>query len=627
MRNELSQVVAGLALLLLTAASGRAAERVTLHTHVPTSAARLARLDRLPATNRLQLAISLPLRNQTALANLLQQLYSPASPNFHRYLTPEQFAAQFGPTEQEYQAVINFATSNRMEVTGKFGNRAVLDVSGNVSDIEMAFHVTLGTYQHPTEDRLFYAPDVEPWVDGALPILSVSGLDSYFIPHPNSLKLYPESGRPTPNLNNGSGTNGSYAGPDFRNAYVPGVSLTGSGQVAGLVEFDGYAASDITKYATLTGVANVPLQPVTLDGVTNKPWSTNFLANAEVSVDIELVMSMAPGLSKINVYEGLYEESVMNEIVSPTNGETLPSQVSSSWGLDTGIDSQLMEMASQGQSFFYASGDTGAPAGGINASPTPDNYLTSVGGTALSMNGVGASWLSETAWSGSYGAVDTTLPIPDFQTGINMSLNRGSTTHRNVPDVAMEADFVMFVTTAVFTNGNPPMHGVVGTGAGTSAAAPLWAAYTALANQQAAAQGKPTVGFINRALTWIGNGPSYANCFHDITVGSNTNTNSPNAYYATYGYDLCTGWGSPNGINLINALIAFDSVVWVDFNYTGGLKLGTYDYPFSTLAQGTNAVPVGGNIAIKTAGSSLETMTISKPMTIGAFGGPATVGH
>jgi hypothetical protein len=85
--------------------------------------------------------------------------------------------------------------------------------------------------------------------------------------------------------------------------------------------------------------------------------------------------------------------------------------------------------------------------------------------------------------------------------------------------------------------------------------------------------------------------------------------------------------GTPNGVSLINALMPFGAAAWVDFNYTGATNNGTYYFPFETLAQGTNAVPVGGNIWIRTAGSSAETMTISKPLTIHAYNGAATIGN
>jgi uncharacterized repeat protein (TIGR01451 family) len=89
---------------------------------------------------------------------------------------------------------------------------------------------------------------------------------------------------------------------------------------------------------------------------------------------------------------------------------------------------------------------------------------------------------------------------------------------------------------------------------GTSCAAPLWAGFTALINQQAGINGHAPMGFINPAIYAIASTANYANCFHDITTGNNEWTGSPNLFPAVPGYDLCTGLGTPNGVNLINAL-------------------------------------------------------------------------
>jgi len=85
------------------------AGRQVLASRAPAVAARLQPIERLAGTNRLKLAIGLPLRNQPALAQLLRQLSDPAHPNYRHYLTPAEFAARFGPTEPDYQAVIAFA--------------------------------------------------------------------------------------------------------------------------------------------------------------------------------------------------------------------------------------------------------------------------------------------------------------------------------------------------------------------------------------------------------------------------------------------------------------------------------------------------------------------------------------
>src|SRR5260370_42152481 len=108
-----------LGLFLFTAISALPAERQFLHPgHVSAAVANLQPLDRVAGATRLDLAIGLPLRNREALTNLLQQIYDPASSRFHQYLTPEQFTELFGPTEQEYQRVINYAQSHALQLTG-----------------------------------------------------------------------------------------------------------------------------------------------------------------------------------------------------------------------------------------------------------------------------------------------------------------------------------------------------------------------------------------------------------------------------------------------------------------------------------------------------------------------------
>jgi len=429
-------------------------------------------------------------------------------------------------------------------------------------------------------------------------------------------------------IKNGSGSGGWYLGSDFRNAYVPGVTaLQGAGQVVALFEMDGYTPGDITKYEGLARLPNVPLQAIM---VPPGPLFSPGVQNAEVTLDIEMVISMAPGLKEVLIVEGNDPPSIMNELAYPPPGSGVPlaNQISSSFGLssETNIEPQLIEMAVQGQTFFRHSGDAGAPAGGIGTDFSDFNYLTLCGGTELSMSNNGASWASEASWQHSTGEIDPKIAIPEYQKGMNMSANHGSTLYHNSPDVAMCADWIEVVDTTTDAKGNYTVTGNVEALAGTSAAAPLWAGFTALVNEQAAAQGKPTVGFLNPAIYAIGKGPLYTSCFHDITVGNNTNVNSDDLFFAVPGYDLCTGWGSPNGQNLIDALVGFAGPVFVDFNYTGTTQDGSYNHPFKTLAHGVNAVRTGGPIFIKTAGSSSETMTISKAMSINANGGAATVG-
>jgi len=544
--------------------TANAAQEQVLKGHVPRAAARQKPIGRMDPSARLELAIGLPLRNREQLTNLLQQIYQPGHANFRRFLTPEQFIETFGPTEKDYQAVIEFAKAHGLQVTSTHPNRTLLDVNGAVADIERAFHVHLRLYQHPRQARVFFAPDAEPSVELHTPLLAISGLDNYVVPHPNLRRITippHQNGHPL----GGSGSSGAYTGKDFRAAYAPGVSLTGAGQSVGLFELDGYKVSNITTYESQTGLPSVTLSNVLIDGFAG--GSSLADGSDEVCLDIEMALSMAPGLNSILVYEGpppptaadtvTYPVTTthVNDVLNRMATDNKAAQLSCSWGFDINATTQqiFQQYAAQGQSFFLACGDSGAFFSAVTE-PADDPYVTVVGGTMLSTTGPAGSWVSETTWNvkgtilspggATGGGISLTYPLPVWQEGISMTANQGSTTMRNIPDVAMVADNIQFV-----------YEGVAIPVAGTSASSPLWAGFAALVNQQGAATGRAPIGFANPALYAIGQSANYTNCFHDITTGNNTTTNSPNKFYAVAGYDLCTGWGAPTGSNLIQALL------------------------------------------------------------------------
>ena len=524
-----------------------AVDRQVVPGHVPAAVARLQPLNRLPASQRLTLAIGLPLRNQAELTAFLQDLYDPASPNYRSYLTPQQFTERFGPSQQDYQSLIDFAKANGLTVTATSPNRVILNVAGAAADIEKAYHVAFYVYQHPTEPRTFYAPDTEPALDLTIPILHIKGLNNYSLPKP-AFRRRPANATPAWAPGLGSGPNGTYLGNDFRAAYIPGTSLTGAFETVGLLQLDGYFASDIATYESMAGLPSVPLQNVLLDGFNGVPGFNN----GEVCLDIEMCVSMAPGLSQIIVYEAPNGfPGAPDDILNQMANDNLASQLSSSWliGDDPIADQIYRQFAVQGQSFFQASGDDCSFYPGSQLQYTDDPYITLVGGTTLSTTGPGGDYVSETVWNwgqgfGSGGGISTNYAIPVWQQGINMSTNGGSTIMRNVPDVALTADNIFVISD----------NGAGGAFGGTSCASPLWAAFTALINEQALENGEPPVGFLNPALYAIAKGPLYGSAFYDITTGNNTNAVNTNLFYAFPGYDLCTGWGSPNGTNIVNLL-------------------------------------------------------------------------
>lgn len=537
-----------LAMLGLSSGALTAAESQLLHNQIPKAVAKLRPIKRLPETNHLDLSIGLPLRNREDLTKFLEQVSDPNSPNFRHYLTPSQFAKKFGPSAEDYTAVLGFLNSQSLTVTRV--HSGLVSFGGTVAQIESAFHVHLSVYNHPTEPRIFYAPDVEPSVDTMAPILGISGLDNYELPHPlvTRHKVSPKVAV-APEV--GSGPGGNLIGRDFRLAYVPNVTLTGAGQTIGLMEFDGYYTNDIAQYASIAGLTNaLMITNVLLDGLTGTPGP----GNVEVALDIEMTMSMAPD-AKIIVYEGTHTLELLSRLAT----DNVAKQLSCSWGIGSwgSIANQfLQQMAAQGQTFFNASGDNG-PYNSESDVCEDQPGVTTVGGTTLTTDTNGA-WISETAWNwattgdgtdSTGGGISWNYTIPTWQQGINMTNIGGSPTMRNMPDVAMVADHTFVVN----NNGEQVWMG------GSSISAPLWAAFTALVNQKSAAEGRQPMGFLNPVLYALGKNPSYRAYFHDIASGNSTNSSNPMKYFAMPGYDLCTGWGSPR-TNLIDALVNFPNL-------------------------------------------------------------------
>jgi len=543
------------------AETARAQERQVLQTHVSaTPGAKL--IGRLPGSQRLNLAITLPLNDQEQLNALLQQLYDPASPKYRQFLRVQQFTDQFGPSVVDYQRVIGALQSYGLTVVNTTPNRVVLDVSGTVANIELAFHVTMHVYRHPTENRTYYAPDVEPSVEAGIPVLGINGLNNYAPPRPRTLKRDPQ-GKNLHTNQTGSGPGGEFLGSDRRAAYYDGTALTGAGQVVGLFGLN-FRMTDVAAYFNNSAV-DQPLQvPVVTVQIAGVDTSCGLgCDDGEPVIDITEAVSMAPGLGAVIEYGASQDDTdTFNRMATDNIAKSLSASVG--WlPADPSSDEPIFqEFAAQGQNLFVATGDSGAftppSCSGSDCNPVfypaDDPYITGAGGTDLVTVSAGGAWSSETAWSGSSGGYSTNgLLIPSWQVPVINSSNHGSTTLRNMPDVASEAN------TDNFYCANGSCQGGIG---GTSLSAPTWGGYLALANEQAAqnatATGSSAIGFINPTIYAIGQGSSYDNDFHDITSGSDTCDANPScstsSYTALTGYDLVTGWGSPNGQSLLNAL-------------------------------------------------------------------------
>ncbi len=608
------------AMLALGATSGHAQTQAHERENLPTQHVReevrgLKPSTALPADKVLQFDMLLALGAPRQLDQFLAEAYDPASPSYHRFVTPAEFTARFGPSQAAWNELESFARKHGFTVISGSRDEMDLRLKGTVRAIEAAFQVKMRVFDHPTEARTFYSPDVEPTIDMRAAVWHVSGLDNFSTPRP---RLHARTGAahshtaPKPLTATGACPEGSYCGSDMRSAYYGGSALTGAGQSIGLLEFYGYDSTDLATYFSNSGQTNqVPVNGISTDG---SPVSCVYAAgcdDTEQTLDMTQALGMAPGLAQLNVYVGSSDTAILSAMSVPAlNSVTgkVDAQLSCSWGwapADPGTDDPLFKkLAAQGQSFFTAAGDSGAytPTSEY-VYPADDVNVTVVGGTDLSTTGPGGAWLGETAWSdggGGYFAADG-IAIPVWQPQAIASFNAGSsspgsTTLRNSPDVAGEADFDFYVCAdrrACTAN----------TYGGTSFAAPMWAGYMALANQQAAQGAQSTLGFLNPALYALGNaaGSSYAAAFHDITVGSN-------GYASMTGYDLATGWGSPNGTGLMTALLGVTKPAFT-LRTSGPLTLPSPGTGKLTL---TSAVTGGFDSAITlTAGGQPGGMTVS----------------
>jgi subtilase family serine protease len=504
--------------------------------------------ERLAPATPVDMVLGLPTRDESQLDALLKELYDPASPRFRQFLEPAQYAERFGPNAATYDALVAYAKAQGFEVVSTAPTHKTIHVRAPASAVEKAFAVTLNRVRDPVSGKTVHAADHAPSLAGAPAGLQVTGLDGHQVAF-RAPNMHGKGPPPPPNAG-GSGAGGAFTGKDFRKAYAPRVTLTGKGQVVGVIQFDGYDSSDIQSYEKANGLRNVPIQNVYLDGYTGTA------TNTESPSDIELVLSMAPGISKVVVYGGNYSSGVhdvLSEIANPTQHEQLPAQITTSYFFfyDKNVYDVLKQLSVQGQALFVASGDWGSyneTNGGGDHPPADHPLVTSVGATNLTTT-PGGAWSAESVAFFSGGGYSPWAPndpqfdIPSWQVGMDLTAAKGSTVARNAPDVAI-----------VGTNISLFFGGASNGFAGTSASAPLWAGFLALANERAASLGRPSIGFANPAIYAAGRGKGYAVDFHDITVGDNFNGTNPALYSAVAGFDLCSGFGSPNGQPLIDAL-------------------------------------------------------------------------
>jgi len=441
-------------------------------------------------------------------------------------------------------------------------------------------------------------------------------LDNYSIPHSVLAK---RSENVQSNATTGSCPQASFCGSDMRAAYYEGTALTGAGQNIGLLEYAGFDIADVNTYYKNAGqTRTAAVTGISTDGSSVNCLERQDCDDTEQTIDITQALGMAPGVTTVYVY--VSDDSDTALLGAMSTDLPLPLQLSSSWTwspADPSTDDPYFEkMAAQGQSFFQAAGDSGGYRG---SAPWPANsaYVTTVGGTDLDTQSAGGPWASETVWSDGGGGWGTNITIPTWQVTAADDCNTlggsCSKTDRDVPDVSANSNFSFYVC-ADQTTCSANLYG------GTSFAAPMWAGYLALTNQQAAANSDAAPGFLNPTIYPLNLANNDVD-FHDIT----SSANGSNGFSCVAGYNLCGGWGSPNGSALINALAP---VAAGDFTITAAPNKIKIAQGAAGLSKITTTISGGFDsaIALSATGQPTGVTVAFKPSSIAAPGsGSATM--
>ena len=642
------------ALAVLALVSGAAATRANgqqtaliVGNHSP-SIEHLAAPRPAPADQLLQMSITLNPSNRPALEALQAGQQDPASPDYRRWLKPGEFDRRFGPDAAVRAAIVQWLETAGFTVSRSKGDRWRIKFSGSVAQAERGFSVQIVSQ----DDGRHFANLVDPsvpaqfageigFIDG-LDNLRGSGKTMGIVPgsaadqSPQSLALL--NGRR------------AFAPSDFYTFYDvspllnSGINGAGGGCI-GLIEVSDYSAPGITNFDKTFKLPTANITRVVAPDSDNPGRNSRL---DETMLDIEYSHTFAPGAA-ISVYLSDPATFSANPIAATVDALNTAVADDKCTALSISIEScgfpptyytgalhtTYMQAATQGQTVFVAEGDEGAAEFEVDLTTgtcvlgtsrhvnelASDPLVTAIGGTQFKPNydsaGNDVGFVPESVWnepkrastgiSGGGGGVSTVWSKPSFQ--MTDTPNDGA---RDVPDISIEAACSTPGAFSVFpdqASGNK----VSCCACGTSIGAPMWAGITELILQSDGQQPMSTFTSFNTRLYQLGDMRNTAvTGIRDVTTGNN-DFEAVIGFPATPGFDLASGWGTPDVTKFVSAFI---NTALVTAKLV--IKPSTLNFGKSTLKNATSA-PLPLTITNASTGASGVLVSITGQSTSSPF--------
>ncbi|WP_267223605.1 protease pro-enzyme activation domain-containing protein [Dyella silvae] len=588
----------------------------------------------LEASKPVHVELSLNLRNVDELKAFLHAVNDPASPQFHKFLTPAQFKARYAPTDADVAQVTAHLRQAGFTHVQVAGNNMLVSADGNANTVSTAFRTTMRTFAYGGKQRIANdSPAQVPQALGGI-VDAVLGLQNLNVPHTMHHILGPSQHASTNTVGvMATGSQVAHNPTDFPAIYDVGSTPSASNTTVGIVTWGDMTQTitDLNTFTSNAGMSQVNAQVVKTG---TSAYADDPNGDGEWNLDSQTITGTSGGVGTLIFYAtpncdandscltdagitASYNRAVTDNVAKVINvslGED--ESAANTSGTQAADDKIFAQAVAQGQTFSIASGDAGVyqwssdpteggPGYVANSSgqvqislshysvsePATSPNVVAVGGTTLSTSGT--TWTGETVWNEGLAAIDPTNSDNNerlWATGGGVSLYEtapawqttalgSSVTNRQVPDVAFDA--------AQSTGANIIINGQSYQIGGTSLASPIfvgiWARILSANNNSL---GLPTQNMYKYF-------PTDASPLHDVTSGNNGYNGY--GFAAKAGYDNSTGWGSLD----IAKFNAYVSKYWGGGGSTGGTPTANFGYTTSGLTATftDSSTDTGGSIS------------------------------